>query len=49
MMKKMAGSETKFNRFRYYLAWIETLSNWGVAFVGAVRDKPPPKKNEYKK
>lgn len=41
--------EKKLRKFAYILAWITCLASWGTAVVSAVRDKPPPDKDDYTK
>ena len=45
--EQIKTDEKKFKTFAYYLAWLSVLAAWGSAIVSAVRDKPPPDKDDY--
>jgi hypothetical protein len=40
-------NETKFSKFQYVLAWITCFASWGSAVVAAVKDKPPPNREQF--
>lgn len=46
---KTVSNEKKFSSFGYYMAWLLFLSTIGGAIYSAIKDKQPPKKDDYYK